>query len=104
MTDPSECQPLAFRESAAPRINNLLAVVQVYGAAISRALMYPAPNAEMDVAEAAGTEAGKSKSGGDLEWYARADSNGRPFAPELSEPPLVLPLVPWNFNNLGHLL
>jgi hypothetical protein len=38
-------------------------------------------NAEMDVVEAKGTEAAKAKSGEDLEWYARADSNGRPFAP-----------------------
>ena len=34
----------------------------------------------------------------------RADSNGRPFAPELSEPPLSLPAVTWVFNNLGRLL
>src|SRR5262249_23824219 len=39
-----------------------------------------------------------------VKWYARADSNGRPFAPELSEPPLSLPAVTWVFNNLGRLL
>jgi len=39
-------------------------------------------NAEMNVAKPDGSEAGKPKSGGDLGWYARADSNGRPFAPE----------------------
>jgi len=38
--------------------------------------------AEMNVAEPEGSEAGKPKSREDLEWYARADSNGRPFAPE----------------------
>ena len=37
-------------------------------------------------------------------WYARADSNGRPFAPELYEPPLILLAVTWIFNNLGRLL
>ena len=39
-------------------------------------------NARMDVAEAERTEAGKPNKGEGLEWYARADSNGRPFAPE----------------------
>ncbi len=37
-------------------------------------------------------------------WYARVDSNHRPFAPELSEPPLFPPTVPCISNNLGHLL
>ena len=39
-------------------------------------------NAEMGVAEAEAAEAGKLNNGEGLEWYARADSNGRPFAPE----------------------
>jgi integrase len=38
--------------------------------------------AQMDVTEAEGMEAGKPKNRDGLEWYARADSNGRPFAPE----------------------
>jgi hypothetical protein len=39
-------------------------------------------NAEMDVAEAERTEASKPNKGEGLEWYARVDSNHRPFAPE----------------------
>jgi hypothetical protein len=36
----------------------------------------------MDVAEAERTEASKPNKGEGLEWYARVDSNHRPFAPE----------------------
>jgi len=39
-------------------------------------------NAESTVAEGESTEGRKSKSGEDLDWYARVDSNHRPFAPE----------------------
>jgi len=39
-------------------------------------------NAENTVAEGEPTEDRKSKSGEDLDWYARVDSNHRPFAPE----------------------
>jgi hypothetical protein len=39
-------------------------------------------NAEKTVAEGESTESRKPKSGEDLNWYARVDSNHRPFAPE----------------------
>jgi len=39
-------------------------------------------NAEMDRSETEAAEAGKPNSGENLVWYARVDSNHRPFAPE----------------------
>jgi hypothetical protein len=39
-------------------------------------------NAENTVSEGESTESRKPKSGEDLGWYARVDSNHRPFAPE----------------------